>query len=271
MTLEAARQILAYFPGASHLSLAGFGEPLLAQDLFRIIAEARKRPMRVSIITNGTLLRDRMDELLRAKAHSVSISMNSLDAADYQRVCGGSENTFQRLLEGIEMLIGKRTVSRPLVRISFVLSRNLLDRTEEMIRLAEKMKVDSLDFHNMIQHDLSKGFQGMLTADDEEVLRRFSEWSRRSYKVKIGWPKLIKKSLSRPENICYPSWDWLGVDMEGNVAGCSKVMTAKKKYGNLFSEGNKVWNNEFRKELRAEFLKREFLYDCCKTCTEVQL
>lgn len=270
MSLERTKRILSYFPATSHLSLAGFGEPLLVEDLFMIMAEAVKRPMRMSIITNGTLIRDRLDELLNADLHSLSISINSLDSAGYQQICGGGEYTFDNVLEGIRMLTRKRKSSGPHVRISFVLSRDLLDRTEEIIKFAEEMQVDGLDLHNIIQHDSHKGYQGMLTDDDEEVIRRLSEWRRKNYRVQIGWPKLIKKGLFRPERICNPSWDWLGIDVEGNTAGCSKAMPTKREYGNLFIEGNQVWNNEFRESLRAGFLKREFLYDCCKTCTEIQ-
>jgi hypothetical protein len=59
--------------------------------------------------------------------------------------------------------------------------------------------------------------------------------------------------------------------MHGNTAGCHKVMGTSKDYGNAFQEGKKVWNNEFRKKLRMSFLNgNKFLFDCCKTCTEIQ-
>ena len=38
MSFELAKRILEYFPKATHLSLAGFGEPLMVEDLFKIIA-----------------------------------------------------------------------------------------------------------------------------------------------------------------------------------------------------------------------------------------
>jgi MoaA/NifB/PqqE/SkfB family radical SAM enzyme len=270
MTFETSKKLLDYFPEATHLSLAGFGEPLLVADLFEIITESKKRPMRISIITNGTLLAERIEDMAAAGFHRVSISMNSLSSNDYQSTCGGSENTFSNVIKGIELLVKRRKSVRPYIHLSFVLMRDLFDQAQDIIRFAEDARVDYLDLHNLIPHDKGADYEGVLTVDDEEVVRRLSEWRRRNYTVQVRWPRLIKRGLGRPARPCNSSWDWLGIDLEGNTAGCSKAMPTKRKYGNLFEEEDKVWNNEFRKSLRAGFLKKEFLYDCCKTCTEVQ-
>ncbi|MBM2832897.1 MAG: hypothetical protein HW406_58 [Candidatus Brocadiaceae bacterium] len=271
MSLETVNRILPYFPKATHVSLAGFGEPLLVDNLFKIVAECKKRPMRVNLITNGTLLTERIEEIIQAGLHRISISMNSLNSSEYQSTCGGSETTFHTVLKGIELLVRKRTSKKPYLHISFVLSRDLFKRIAEIIKFAEDAGVDFLDMHNLISHDKDDIYKGMLTSDDEEVNVCLNEWRKKEYKVKVGWPVLVQKGLEKPVRICKTLWGWIGVDMEGNTAGCSKAMPTNIKYGNLFKEGTKVWNNEFRKGLRMSFLNRDkFLLDCCKTCTEVQ-
>lgn len=271
MSFEQAKKILEYFPKATHLSLAGFGEPLMVEDLFKIIAEFKKRPMRTSIITNGTLLLDRLHDILHAGLSSVSVSMNSIDSIDYKLTCGGAENTFGNVIKGIQLLAEKRRPETPRLFLSFVLTRDLLHRTPEIIKLAEDMKVDRLDLHNLIPHNNYNDYTGVLTTDDEEVVARISSWKREKYTIQVGWPKLVQKGLKKPARICRPLWNWLGIDMQGNTAGCHKVMGISGDYGNLFQEGKKVWNNEFRRKLRASFLKRNaFLFDCCRTCTEIQ-
>lgn len=271
MSFEQAKKILQYFPKATHLSLAGFGEPLMVDDLFKITAEFKKRPMRVSLITNGTLLLDRIHDILHAELSSVSVSINSIDSIDYKLTCGGNENTFGNVIKGIQLLADKRKPAIPSLFLSFVLTRDLFNRTPEIIKFAEDLKVDRLDIHNLIPHDDSNSnYTGILTDDDEEVVAKLSEWKRKKYTIQVGWPKLLKKELEKPARICRPLWNWLGVDMEGNTAGCHKVMSTSMAYGNLFYEGKKVWNNEFRKKLRMSFLRNAFLFDCCKTCTEIQ-
>ncbi|MGQ3686304.1 MAG: radical SAM/SPASM domain-containing protein [Candidatus Loosdrechtia sp.] len=271
MSFEQAKKILQYFPKAAHLSLAGFGEPLMVEHLFKITAEFKKRPMRVSMITNGTLLLDRMDDILHAEFYGIEVSLNSLDAIDYKLTCGGNENTFNNVLKGIQLLAEKRKSAKPYLSLSFVLTRDLFHRTPEIIKFAEEAKVDRLTLHNLIPHDNYSDYTGVLTTDNEEFVAKFSEWKRAKKKVQVDWPRLVKKGLKSPARICKPSWVWLGIDMEGNTAGCSRAMGTCKDYGNVFQEGKEVWNNEFRKKLRASFLKRnEFLFDCCKTCVEIQ-
>ena len=272
MSVDQAKKILQYFPKAAHLSLAGFGEPLMVDDLFKITAEFKKRPMRVSIITNGTLLLDRIDDILHAGFHGIEVSLNSLDAIDYKLTCGGNENTFNNILKGIRILVEKRKSAKPYLSLSFVLTCDLFNRTPEIIKFAEEAKVDRLTLHNLIPHDNYNDYTGVLTTDNEEVVAKFSEWKRAKKKVQVDWPRLVQKGLEKPARICKPSWIWLGVDMEGNTAGCSRAMGTCKDYGNLFQEGKKVWNNEFRKKLRMSFLnENKLLFDCCKTCVEVQL
>jgi len=267
MTFEKAKEILQYFPNAGHVNFAGFGEPLMVEDLFKINAEFKKHPMRTSMITNGTLLLDRLDEIVQAGFRYISVSINSLDSEDYELTCGSNENTFNNVLKGIQLLAVKRKSARNRIHISYVLTRDLFNRTPEIIKLAESLNVDCLDLHNLIPHNNYSDFEGVLTTDDEEVVARIADWKEKKYKISINWPKLVQKGLESPARICGPLWDWIGIDMEGNTAGCHKAMGTHGKYGNLFQDGAKVWNNEFRKKLRMSFLNgNKFILDCCKTC-----
>lgn len=81
---------------------------------------------------------------------------------------------------------------------------------------------------------------------------------------------IIQKGLEKPARICKPLWSSLGIDMEGNTAGCHRAMGISNDYGNLSQEGKQVWNNAFRKKLRMCFLRNEFMFDCCKSCVEIQ-
>lgn len=270
MTLEDARKIVGFFPKATHLSIAGFGEPLIVKDVFKIVQELKKRPMRISLITNGTLLLDRMDEVVKARLRQISVSINSIDPIQYGVVSGSSEKTFNTVVQGVQTLAQKRG-SDTRLQISFVITRNLLDSVPDIIRFAEDIGVDYLVLHNLISHTDFIDYTGVLTDDDEVVINKFKEWKSKEYKVKVFWPTLVKKGLENPAHICVPMWEWIGIDMEGNTAGCSRAMGASKQYGNIFKEGKDVWNNEFRKALRRSFIKGDtFLYDCCRTCAQVQ-
>ncbi len=271
ITFERAKEILQYFPNTGHVNFAGFGEPLMVDDLFKINSEFKKRPMRTSMITNGTLLLDRMNDVLNARFCYVSVSLNSLDSEDYASTCGSSENTFNQVVNGIQSLAKKRKSSKPRLHVSFVLTRDLFSRTQEIIKLAKEVNADTLDLHNLIPHENNSGYDGILTTDDEEVVSRIAEWKKEKHDLQINWPTLVQKGLKKPENMCTPLWNWLGIDMEGNTAGCHKAMGTSQDYGNLFKDGKAVWNNEFRREIRSYFLdNNKFVLDCCRTCVVSQ-
>ena len=269
MSLAAAGKILAVFPKATHLILAGFGEPLLAPDVFKIASVFSARPMRVSLISNGLLLYDRAKELLSSGVRSISISLNAPDAASYVKVCGAQPSDFDRVLAGVREIVKHERRKRPILRISSVVSRENIARTEELIRLAEDLGVDSLDLHSLIVYSQAADSSQLLAASEQSVLQQLELLKKKKYGISINWPEPVAK-LSRPSSACSELWSWIGVDAEGNTAGCQKAMGPSPVYGNIFTDGGEVWNNKYRTDMRNAFLKREFLCDCCKICSEVQ-
>ena len=70
-------------PWTDYLYLHVLGEPLLHPQLAEILASAGELGFRVCLVTNGTLLSQRLDTLLAAPAlHKLSVSLHSFEAND---------------------------------------------------------------------------------------------------------------------------------------------------------------------------------------------
>lgn len=70
-------------PWTDYLYLHVLGEPLLHPQLAEILASAGELGFRVCLVTNGTLLAQRLDTLLAAPAlHKLSVSLHSFEAND---------------------------------------------------------------------------------------------------------------------------------------------------------------------------------------------
>lgn len=82
------------------------GEPLLHPELEKIIRAIATLPgiEDVSLTTNGTLLRDRIQELKRVGVRRINISLDSLKPETYARITRGGFLT--RVLEGLEAALG---------------------------------------------------------------------------------------------------------------------------------------------------------------------
>jgi radical SAM protein with 4Fe4S-binding SPASM domain len=90
--------------GCLWLGISG-GEPLCHPDFLEIYRAARKRGFLITILTNGTLITERVvSELADLPPLSVEVSMYGASAATYHRVTGSSSG-YKNCLRGIERLV----------------------------------------------------------------------------------------------------------------------------------------------------------------------
>jgi len=107
--------------GVKLLVLTG-GEPFLRRDLFEIIDAARARELTVNVTTNGTLLTQRIRLLRNHPPHSISVSIDGLDAT-HDRL-RGREGTAARAWAGLERLRSDTDIA---LNVYFVVTRHNVD------------------------------------------------------------------------------------------------------------------------------------------------
>jgi MoaA/NifB/PqqE/SkfB family radical SAM enzyme len=127
------------------------GEPTLHPDFPEFIHEAKRRRFVVHVATNGTTLA-RYSQLLVDEG--VDIVVVSLDGPpDVHDRIRGQDGLFSRTTEGIRALMAERTMRRapaPLVGINFAISRDNVQVIEQMVPVALRLGVDSLQFQHTI-------------------------------------------------------------------------------------------------------------------------
>jgi len=117
--------------GVSFLGFEG-GEPLLRHDLPEILAESHQR-FHTSLVTNGWLLRNRVEELVP----NLDLMFVSLDGIGslHDRL-RGIPGSFARAVEGIRAVKGRVPLA-----ISYTLTHENLDDAEKLVTLAERLRV----------------------------------------------------------------------------------------------------------------------------------
>lgn len=78
------------------------GEPLMREDLVEIINEISPNLDDVSITTNGSILKGKIDELTSAGLDRANISLDSLEPSKFKKITGGK---LSDVLEGINSAI----------------------------------------------------------------------------------------------------------------------------------------------------------------------
>jgi radical SAM protein with 4Fe4S-binding SPASM domain len=111
------------------------GEPLLRHDFVEIYKYAKSKGFIIGLFTNGTLLTQRIADLLAEQPpFVVEISLYGMTAGTYERITG-VPGSFQHCLRGINLLV-ERKIRLQLKTIIMTLNRHEL---EDMKRYAKNL------------------------------------------------------------------------------------------------------------------------------------
>jgi pyrroloquinoline quinone biosynthesis protein E len=128
--------------GVVQLNLTG-GEPLVRDDLEALVEEARRLDLYTNLITSGIPLgRERLARLRALGLDNVQISIQDTEAAASDRIAGRRSFERKRAVAGWVKELGF-----PLT-LNTVLHRGNLDRTAEVVALAESLGADRLELAN---------------------------------------------------------------------------------------------------------------------------
>lgn len=143
LPFERFEAALATFPDLRHVELQGEGESLMHPRFLDMVEAARARGIRVSFITNGSYFTPAaIGRLLDAGIEKISVSIESPDPAEFQRIRGGK---LEKVLRGVEALVGERRargLDRPVVGLSVTVLASTQDRLGEIVALYRRLGLD---------------------------------------------------------------------------------------------------------------------------------
>jgi len=206
-SLEQEKTILKniYNSGACAVAFEG-GEPLLRQDLTEILAFSRSLPLHTSLITNGTLLESRIDEIAPYINGVVYVSLDGLEKT--HDAIRGVNGSFRKALRGIRAAKKKVAVTIN----TTVMSENITE-IESMVRLAKELgtKISIAVAHQYCNADVSSPDASKIP----RIAHRLMEMKREGYPVvnSTGYFKVMAKEKNWH---CKP-WATINIDPHGNL------------------------------------------------------
>jgi MoaA/NifB/PqqE/SkfB family radical SAM enzyme len=122
LSLEEYRSLAAECDalGVHQISIAG-GEPLLREDVFRIIAGFAERGMSVNLCTNGMLVEKYRRQISTSGATCVTVSLDSATAGRHDDIRGKS-GSFRQIERGIISFLEQRGDRMPILRVRMTVS-----------------------------------------------------------------------------------------------------------------------------------------------------
>jgi MoaA/NifB/PqqE/SkfB family radical SAM enzyme len=132
-SIEQEKAILKriYDSGTCAIAFEG-GEPLLRKDLVEILAFSRSLPMHTSLVTNGTLLESRIDEIVQCINGVVYVSLDGLEKT--HDMIRGVSGCFRKAVRGI--MASREKVS---VTINTTIMAENIHEIEDLVKLAREL------------------------------------------------------------------------------------------------------------------------------------
>ena len=260
----AMKQILRDFArlGTPGIGFTG-GEPLLRKDIFELLAYAKALGMITHLNTNGYFLDDKaVDNILKAGVDSLNISLDGARSATHDAIRGFS-GAFDRAIDAIGRICAARDKAGAHLRIKTVavINEENVDEVEDMVTLAEELKVDCIEF---IPRQAFSGNRSKSDAADPVFLGKTDKM--RDYllgldagRIRIenspAHLKLFNRSFRNMESPlkCFAGYNSLAIDCYGEIYPCVPWYNWRRAVGNI----NKTdlvafWHSAEYQQIRKE-------------------
>ncbi|MBU0499765.1 MAG: radical SAM protein [Gammaproteobacteria bacterium] len=229
-----------------HVEFAGYGEPFIAKDIFRMIRYAAEKGLHTHVYSNLLMLNteEKMDELISSGLNRLTVSIDGATQETYEkyRIGGNIDVLFDVLGKIIERKKVHNINSMEIVGQMLVTKQN-----EHEVHLMKK-RTQALGLDRIITKTanlaLTKPMENssidpLLTSNFYPTRNEFQRYRANSAILRNGCSWLYKE--------CVIFWN-------GDVTTCCHDPSGINILGNVFSSGSvwSVWNGDNYKKLRKQ-------------------
>lgn len=234
------------------------GEPLVRKDLPEMLKRIKERGMMARIVTNGSLLYERIDEI-SSNVDLINISVDAINAA----VDSESVKVLDEIVvEGIKAAVNR--VKH--VGINLVLAGQPAIEVEKVVRYATALGVHSFTFFPVINHFKYMAPEEIAEAYEREyggiknyrnAVLKFRELKKAGYHITMSDAMLqALYDFKVPKIKCISGYLSCGISPEGRLGTCYEF---RRESTNPYRNGNFL-------ELWMELGKDLDWVDKCKGC-----
>lgn len=255
--------IVAQFPDITGLVFCGIGEPLLNQDIAKMISAAAKRKIPfINLITNGTLLNEeRFKSLVNSGLTRLHISFHAPNSEIASKTNGMNAELHSVVRNNIVNAVKLRDTLCPdlYIVINCVINIENYDDMLNLIDFCETNKINEINFAQLTT------IFGKY--DNFNIRRDQIRGLLRNIKMRIKKSRLKVKFVSGSSvGRCYQLWNFIMIHADGNISPCNGIMPHENKnIGNLLGDNIlKIWHSDKYIELRRAVMKGHL--ENCKYC-----
>jgi len=278
MAPEVFDAVLSLFPEVKYVQLYGEGEPLLHADFFSMVRKICAKGARVSTVTNGSLLKRNLDEVLSSGLLSLHISIESADPHTFNQIRGGN---FEQISESIAFITGHgrdEKHPRPCIGFSMTILKSTIYAVEDVFKTYLQLSMDG----GIIVQPLSKmpsytkNYPGEVTRQflgDEDIERinlklkhnKLLKEIQRTRRLEATFFEALRRDFKQKEHGC----PWLSrslfVNVDGHIMPCSMIKDVKGyEFGHVMDTDRAIIID--KRERMRRLLIRGDVPEACNQC-----
>ncbi len=268
------------------MNLSGLGEPFLHPRIFDFITEARKAGVGITLATNFTCLKGKVDRLIESGINEVKVSLDANNPGTYMEIRRG-EGTRERVVDTLlELKERKRSMGArlPVVRLNYALQSANIDELVPVIEEAKNLGAESIYVQYLDYVDMGERKKSLVNGLTKERLKDTFRKGIESCKkngitsnlevwlrdLDLYWEKMAARA-KMPENrrICYFPWFSTFIEANGDVKPCPIFAWKKEegRMGNIYEKPFKeIWRGKEYREFRASIRRGEKVLTPCRQC-----
>lgn len=260
MSFEDFKHILDQFDSPDDILLCGIGEPLLNQDIIKMVQYIKRKGSRPTMITNGTIMtKQKAEQLIDAGLTKITFSIHGGTAETHQLIRQGPKNvdSLERVYNNIKQFVEVRNERKADVYViaNYLAARQAVAEFPLTLKKAKAIGIDEVVALRLINVDGTLDHLAPDNAQERQMV---------SYK-KVAADLGIKFSFWEGAGMCKELWECIFIMSNGDVGPCDGWLYDKPPMGNLLKDRlAEMWNGPKYQELRKTFLNQEL--EWCKTC-----
>ncbi len=164
------RTAATLFPTLRTVQLTAAGEPLMSPNLPRLLADLRRYDVRLEIISNGTLMRERKilhDLVERAETFTFSIDGATRETYNKIRIPADFDEVMENIRRFNKLRLKMPRAVRPRLTFNFVLMRSTILEFPAFIDLAAAFRADVVSCFHLLHY--MPGSEGETLANDRAL------------------------------------------------------------------------------------------------------
>ena len=288
VSLKEMIMITDQLPELKRVFLHGIGEPLLNEELPRIIRHLKGRAVYVLFNSNGVLLKARKQhDLIQAGLDELRISLDAASPKGYEKIRGSDK--FEQVVDNLKAFISLKDEKRadyPRLSLWFLGTRENISELPGFVRLAHDIGIRDVYLQRLVYFQDDDGF-GVARADktlhdssaEPYGLIRESQDLAAGLGIRFNASGLSEpvesikptSGTTSPWRKCYRPSTLMYITAAGNVLPCcispfSSVDYASTILGNVFEQPlEKIWSGPAYRRFR-EKQQSDRPPKCCRGC-----